>query len=124
MSLETILQGILDPESGLLAAALMDADGIPVAEAHGALAASRIPDSGLASLAVEFGRVLGEAQKASDAFGGGLAEAVTIQMAELTLVFTGLEAGLVLVVAVAPDGNLGKARYLIRRNLLEIRQQL
>ncbi|MDG2333992.1 MAG: hypothetical protein P8Q97_07175 [Myxococcota bacterium] len=124
MSLETILQGILDPESGLLAAALMDADGIPVAEAHGALAASRIPDSGLASLAVEFGRVLGEAQKASDAFGGGLAEAVTIQMAELTLVFTGLEAGLVLVVAVAPDGNLGKARYLIRRNLLEIREQI
>ncbi|MDE0886544.1 MAG: hypothetical protein OSB70_13545 [Myxococcota bacterium] len=124
MSLETILQGMLDPESGLLAAALMDADGIPVAEAHGALAASRIPASGLASLSLEFGRVLGEAQKASDAFGGGLAEEVTVQMVELTLVFTSLEAGLVLVVAMAPDGNLGKARYLIRRNLLGIREQI
>ena len=29
-----------------------------------------------------------------------------------------------LVVALAPDGNLGKARYLIRRNLLALRQQL
>ena len=124
MSLETILQDLLDPDAGVLAAALMDAEGIPIAEAHGALAASRVPDSGLASLAVEFGRVLGEAQKASDAFGGGLAEEVTVRMAELTLVFTSLEAGLVLALAVAPDGNLGKARYLIRRNLLEIREQI
>jgi hypothetical protein len=27
-------------------------------------------------------------------------------------------------VIVAPDGNLGKARYLIRRSLLAIRQEL
>ncbi len=36
-----------------------------------------------------------------------------------------LHTGLmVLGVALAPDGSLGKARYLIRRNLIAIRQEL
>jgi predicted regulator of Ras-like GTPase activity (Roadblock/LC7/MglB family) len=39
-------------------------------------------------------------------------------------VFRALDDDLFLAVVVAPDGNLGKARYLIRRNLVAIRAEL
>jgi predicted regulator of Ras-like GTPase activity (Roadblock/LC7/MglB family) len=124
MSLDSILQAMLDAERGILAAALMDGDGIPIAEARGALAGSLIPDSGLSTLAVEFSRALAEVEKASDVVGGGRAGELIVSMTRLTLIFAAVETGLTLVLATEPDGNLGKARYLIRRNLLEIRQQL
>jgi len=38
--------------------------------------------------------------------------------------FRNVDAETFLVLAMAPDGNLGKARYLIRRHLLALRQEL
>ena len=75
-------------------------------------------------MAAEFGRALGEVEKASAAAGGGPMAETVVALERFTLVFARLESGLVLALAVGPDGNLGKARYLIRRNLLEIRQEL
>ena len=75
-------------------------------------------------MAIEFERVLGEADKAADAVQGGSLRETQVVMARFSLVFARVADGLTLVLVLEPDGNLGKARYLIRRNLLEIRQQV
>jgi predicted regulator of Ras-like GTPase activity (Roadblock/LC7/MglB family) len=47
-----------------------------------------------------------------------------LSLDRLSLIFHTVEDDLVLVLALHPDGNLGKARYLIRRSLVGIRAEL
>ena len=124
MSIDAILEGIVADGPGVLGVALMDLDGISVAEARGPGAGALFPDGELSAVAAEFGRALGEIEKASVSAGGGPMAETVVALERFTLVFARLEPGLVLTLAVGPDGNLGKARYLIRRNLLEISQEL
>jgi len=49
---------------------------------------------------------------------------LVVTLTAFTLIFSVVANDVMVVVALAPDGNLGKARYLIRRNLVAIRQQL
>jgi predicted regulator of Ras-like GTPase activity (Roadblock/LC7/MglB family) len=78
----------------------------------------------VAALGVEFGRILDEARKAADSLGGGSVEEACLSMTRFWVLLraAGDEAFLVLVLA--PDGNLGKARFLMRRHLAELREQL
>ena len=119
MSFESILQAIVEECPGALGAALMGSDGIPVAEAQALESGSEI----VGGAGVEFGRILDEVRKASDAIGGGCLEEAVIQLARFTLIFRSVDAETFLVVILSPDGNLGKARYLMRRQLHAIRQE-
>jgi predicted regulator of Ras-like GTPase activity (Roadblock/LC7/MglB family) len=47
-----------------------------------------------------------------------------VVLSRFTLIFRNVDDDTFLVVAITPDGNLGKARYLIRRQLLVLRQEL
>jgi len=47
-----------------------------------------------------------------------------IGLDRVNLVVQSVDDDLVVVLALSPDGNLGKARYLIRRNLVELRSEL
>jgi len=124
VSLDATLEAILNAGSGILGVILMDSDGIPIAEVSAPTANAPLPGGELSATAVEFGRVLGEAEKAAEAVAGGRMSEAVISMARFSLVFTRIEEGMTLALAVEPDGNLGKARYLIRRNLHEIRRQI
>jgi predicted regulator of Ras-like GTPase activity (Roadblock/LC7/MglB family) len=108
MSFESVLQTIVDECGGGLSAALMGLDGISIAQVTASRGRDRDdPLAGDATAAgIEFGRILGDMTKASDVLDAG-------PLREL-----------VLVVALRPDGNLGKARYLIRRSLPGIRAAL
>jgi predicted regulator of Ras-like GTPase activity (Roadblock/LC7/MglB family) len=46
-----------------------------------------------------------------------------IQLSRVMLIFRTVDEETFLVVALAADGNLGKARYLIRRHVHAIRQE-
>ncbi len=124
MSFESILQGIVSECKGVLGIALMESDGIAIASSPGnaALPGGALPDVG--SAGVEFGRIMTDIAKASDALGGGSAEETVVTLARFVLIFHQIEDGIMLVMALARDGNLGKARYLIRRNLVALRQEL
>jgi len=121
MSFNQILQSIVDEGIGVLGAVLMGGEGIAIAQAqpHGAVQSADISAAG-----VEFERILAEVAKASDAIGGGPVGELVVTLSRLTLIFSIVEDEVMVVVALRPDGNLGKARYLIRRNLVAIRQQL
>ncbi len=122
MSFENILRSILDGSTGAIGIALMGDDGVPVEQLQARPASPLSVDIGTAG--VEFGRILSEIRKASDALGGGAMSEIVVNLGRFSLIFRAVDEGLFLVLALAPDGNLGKARYLMRRQLLAIRQEL
>jgi len=124
MSFESIVQSIVSEGKGVLAAALMESDGIPIVQAHGATQPGDPLHGDVGPAGVEFGRILTDVAKAADSIGAGPMTESVFCLARITLIFTRVEDDILLVVAVAPDGNLGKARYLIRRSLMAIRQEL
>ena len=126
MSFEAILQSIVDDCGGGRSAALMGLDGIAIAEARASAGSDREDplEGDVTSAGVEFGRILGEMRKASDTLGAGKVREAVLSLDRATIVFHSVDEDLILVVALRPDGNLGKARYLIRRALVDIRAEL
>lgn len=122
MSFDSILETVLGDCPGALGVVLMGNDGLPIAQATAPAAEDRAED--LATLGVEFGRVLDEARKGADAAqAGGLLElAVRTERCHVLLHAVDRETYLVLVLA--PEGNVGKGRYLLRRFLHAVRQEL
>lgn len=124
MSFSTILRRLVEDCGGGVGAILMSSDGIPIEE----YVTDRVPDGPLreefGTAGVEFGRILEEMRKAADALGGGALEETVISLSRMTLIFRPVDEDIFLALVVLPEGNLGKARYLARRHLLEIRQEL
>ena len=124
MSFRSILRNIVEECGGGLGAVLMGADGIPIEE----YVTDRIPEGPLqediGSAGVEFSRILDEIRKAADSLGGGAVSETVVALARMNLVFRPIDGETFLALVLATDGNLGKARYLIRRHLLAIRQEL
>ena len=124
MSFEPTLQKMIDGCSGAIGIALMGSDGIAVAALQAPDPDLSVLDGEVGAAGIEFGRILDEVRKASDALSGGRLEEVVVGLARFTLVFRAVDDELFLVVALAEGGNLGKARFLMRRYLLELREQL
>lgn len=125
MSFETILREILDECGGGLGIALMGSDGIPIIQLTADLeggAPNPLGDIGTAG--VEFARILSEIQKASDALNAGPMAETLINLAAFQLLFRAVDDDVILVLALAHDGNPGKARYLVRRHLVSLKQEL
>jgi predicted regulator of Ras-like GTPase activity (Roadblock/LC7/MglB family) len=110
MSFAETLRSIVDGCGGGIAAALMGRDGI------------LIEDVGVAG--VEFGRIVDEVRKASDSLAGGQPRECVFLLQRFTIVVHGVDDDTFVALVQAPDGNLGKARYLIRRQLIAIRAEL
>jgi predicted regulator of Ras-like GTPase activity (Roadblock/LC7/MglB family) len=124
MSFETILRSILDDCGGAIGIALMGSDGVPVEQVQARAGDSALLSEDIGTAGAEFGRILDEIRKASDALGGGAMNETMVSLSRFTLIFRAVDDDLFVVLAITPDGNLGKARYLIRRHLLAIRQEL
>jgi predicted regulator of Ras-like GTPase activity (Roadblock/LC7/MglB family) len=124
MSFEEILRGIVDRCSGALGAALMGTDGISIEQVSaGALPSGALAED-LGNAGVEFGRILDDVRKASDALTGGPLRETIVVLTRFQLVFRALDEETLLVVVLSPDGNLGKARYLIRSSLDDLMREL
>jgi predicted regulator of Ras-like GTPase activity (Roadblock/LC7/MglB family) len=119
MSFDEILRGIASQCPGCIGVALMGSDGIPIAEVGGAGEGEDVT-----LLGVEFGRVLEEARKVAANVGGGELEELVISMGRSQVVMRAVDPDTLFVLALDPSGNLGKARYLLRRHTLDVREQL
>ena len=118
MNFATLLREVVEDCGGGIGAALMGSDGIPIAQ----FAAGDSEE--MAAAGAEFGRILDEIRKAADALRGGAVLETIVVLTRFSLVLRSVDEDVFLVLAVAPDGNLGKARYLIRRQLHAIRREL
>ena len=124
MSFSAMLREIVDGCSGGIGAALMGNDGISIEQVTAQKAIRTPLAEDLSTAGTEFSRILGEIRKASDAIAGGSVLETTVLLSEVTLVFRAIDDETFLAVALLPDGNLGKARYLIRKQLIALRQEL
>ncbi|MCL4683268.1 hypothetical protein KJ059_00790 [Myxococcota bacterium] len=124
MNFEPTLRKMVENVSGAIGIALMGSDGIPIAELYARDGDAAAAEGEVSAAGVEFGRILDEVRKASDAIGGGRLEETVIGLARYWLLFRVVDDELFLVVALEPRGNLGKARFLMRRFLLELQQQI
>ena len=124
MSFASILQEIVDECGGGLAAALMGADGIPIEEVQASEGVGETLSDGVDVLGVEFGRILDEMRKASDSVGGGALEEVSVRLSNFWVLMRMVDDETYLVLAIGPDGNAGKARFLMRRQLMALREEL
>ena len=126
MSFESVLQSIVDECGGGWGAALMGLDGIAIAQVS-ASAGTDADDplrGDVTNAGIEFGRILSDMAKAADSLTAGDVREAVVSLDRVQIVFHTVDEDVVLVLAVSPDGNLGKARYLIRRSLMEIRAEL
>ena len=124
MIFSRILQDIVERCGGGIGAALMGTDGIPIAQ----FVSDAVPDGPLSedigTAGVEFNRILDEIRKASDGLAGGTLSETVVVLSHFSLAFRPVDEDTYLLVVVAPDGNLGKARYLMRNSLIAIRDEL
>ncbi|HVP31042.1 MAG TPA: roadblock/LC7 domain-containing protein [Myxococcota bacterium] len=124
MSFSSILRSIVDGCGGGLGAALMGNDGIAIDQVTASVPSHTVGGDDVSAAGIEFGRILEEIRKASDALSGGAVSEVVVSLARFQLVLRVVDDETFVVLALAPDGNLGKARYLIRRHLLALREEL
>lgn len=123
MIFRDILARVVDHTPGALAAAIMGRDGIAIDEY---VAVRDAVD--LNTIAVEFERVLEEAEKVVGAmFGrdsGGLQELVFTTAGGPQLLFRQVDEECFIVLALARTGGMGKARYLVRSILQDLHEAL
>ena len=126
MSFESILREILNECGGGLGVALMGTDGIPIVQLTAELEGNAPNPLGedIGTAGVEFARILSEIQKASDALKAGAVLETLINLEAFQLLFRSIDDDVILVLAIAHDGNPGKARYLMRRHVVSLKQEL
>ncbi|MEE8475576.1 MAG: hypothetical protein V3T01_09515 [Myxococcota bacterium] len=124
MSFAGLLREIVEGCGGGIGAVLMGSDGIPIEQVVvGPIPQGPLADD-LATAGVEFGRILDDIRKASDALSGGEVRETLVVLDRFSLLFRAVDGELFLVLVLAPDANIGKARYLIRRQLPAVRRNL
>nr|HEX4316345.1 hypothetical protein [Kofleriaceae bacterium] len=104
-----LLKKVVDNVDGGIAAVIMGLDGIPV-ETY-----SRLSDRiDITTVAMEFSFILGQIRKAGESLQVGGLEEMSVKAQRLLLVCRMLSPQYFVAVAMAPEGNFGKCRYLVR----------
>ena len=114
-----ILQKIVDGCEGGRAGLLMGFDGIAVD--------SYVVDSSetdIQSVGMEFSVILTQIRNAVQLLGGGALKEVAFKSDSMTVLIRVLNEEYFLALAVAPDGNFGKGRYLLRSTAPAVLEEL
>lgn len=114
-----ILKKVVDHVDGGIGGVVMGLDGIPV-ESY-MRQAERLD---ISTIGMEFSFILGQVRKAADALQVGTCEELSVKAERLLLVIRMLDSRYFLAVALAPEGNFGKARFLMRLAAPKLTEQL
>jgi predicted regulator of Ras-like GTPase activity (Roadblock/LC7/MglB family) len=106
------LKEIVEKTEGGVAGLIMDSEGIAV-ETY-AREAPGGPAFDITTIGIEFGVVLGSIKRAAESLDAGKAHEVAIGTEKIVTLIRTLGESYFLALAIRPDGNLGKGRYLMR----------
>jgi predicted regulator of Ras-like GTPase activity (Roadblock/LC7/MglB family) len=106
-----VLQEVVERTEGGLAGLLMGFDGIPVDQYVREDAAMTID---VETIGMEYSVILKDIRKAAELLEAGGAREISIQAEKLTTVIRVLNDEYFVAVTLTPDGNYGKARFLLR----------
>jgi predicted regulator of Ras-like GTPase activity (Roadblock/LC7/MglB family) len=103
------LQQIVDSTEGSLAGVVMDSAGV-------AIDTYARPDAGfdIDTIGVEYGVLLGSIRRATESLEAGSTQEVAIGAEKVFTIIRTLGESYYVALALRPDGNLGKGRYLLR----------
>ena len=104
-----ILREVVEQTEGGLASVLMGFDGIPVETYNSDGVALNVETIG-----AEYSAVLGQVRQAAEMLELGDAHEVAVQAENMTTIIRLINHEYFIAMAVAPNGNFGKARYLLR----------
>ena len=122
MTFREILTTLVDRTPGALAAAMMAADGVAIDEY-----ARDGAEVDLGAIAVEFGRIFSQSQKIAESLYGtrdGELDELLLVLGGHQILFRRLDEDTFLILALDHTGLVGKARWLARNLLQEIREAL
>jgi len=112
------LKGTVEQVSGGQSAIVMGFDGIPV---------DTFPGDGqfdIETVGMEFSVVLKEVRRAAELLEAGSAEEMTVRAEQMTTIVRVINDEYFVAMTLGPQGNLGKARYLLRMLAPEIAPDL
>jgi predicted regulator of Ras-like GTPase activity (Roadblock/LC7/MglB family) len=110
---------MVDNVDGAIAAVVMGLDGIPVETI-----VKQNDRVDVNTVAMEFSFILTQVRKAGDSLQVGSLEELSIKAQRLVLVCRMISPQYFVAIAVAPEGNFGKARYLARVSAPTLAAQL
>jgi predicted regulator of Ras-like GTPase activity (Roadblock/LC7/MglB family) len=110
MSFREDLEGICGRVTGTFAASVMGFDGIPIETIEPK------PGDGIEvqTMLVEYSGILSQLRQAAEALQMGKATEVSIRTERMVAVARMLTSDYFAVIAMEPDGNVGRARYELR----------
>ena len=103
------LKKVVDNVDGGIAAVIMGLDGIPV-ETY-VRQSDRVDVN---TVAMEFSFILTQVRKAGDSLAVGSLEELVVKAQRLLLICRMISPQYFIAIAIAPEGNFGKARFLAR----------
>ncbi len=115
MSLRELLTSILARLEDGYSVMLMGYDCIAIDEVH-----SGNPGFDVQTMAVEYGTVLKDIRKTIELVGAGEMEEITITTANSRMIVRVINDEFFAACVLSKDANLGKARYLLRSNALNL----
>lgn len=116
---QEILKEVVDNTEGGLATLLMDFEGIAV-DSYSKPGAS----FDIATIGAEFSVVLKSIQRAAEMLEAGHTAEVAIQAEKVTTLIRVVNASYFVAFSMAPDANIGKARYMLRTRVPALAKDL
>lgn len=115
MSFRETLEQICQKADGALAASIMGYDGIAV-ETHEVDPSSlaTLPEVNVQSAMIEYSSIFGQIRTAAQQLQAGEASEFSLRTDKIAAVGRAISSEYFVVLALEPDGNVGKARYLLR----------
>ncbi len=110
MDFEAVLREVVEGADGAVAAILMDGDGLTI----GHFQARAESGTDIEAVGVEYGALLKEVRRACEMLEAGEAQELTVRAERLVTVVRQVGSGFAVAVTLRPEGNVGKARFLLR----------
>jgi len=119
MIFNEMVQKAVEQTPGAVAGLLMGTDGI-------SLAFYTKPDAQIEMevVGVEYASLLSEVRKVSEILESGVVREVTVTTDKYAVIIRSVTAEYFLALALAPQGNIGKGRFLLRIQSPEVRKEL
>ena len=109
---QEVLQEAVDRTEGGVAGLLMGFDGIPVDHYVRESSTAKLAD--VETVGMEFSVILKDIRRAAEMLEAGGAREVAIQAERMTTVIRVLNEEYFVAMTLTPDGNYGKARFMLR----------
>ncbi len=110
---QDVLQDAVDRTEGGVAGLLMGFDGIPVEHYVRESGAAKL-EADVETVGMEFSVILKDIRRAAEMLEAGGAKEVSIKAERMTTVIRVLSEEYFVAMTLTPDGNFGKARFMLR----------